>query len=98
MDNLNDLGCRTPFHKVFPKHHGHKGDPGVTHALYFFEKLSGQNFAKVCPIYISNGLETLSKNVNLAIILDVRTILRLLNINLHGYITRALEETKHTME
>jgi hypothetical protein len=24
-------GCRAPLHKGCPKHHGHKGDPGVTH-------------------------------------------------------------------
>jgi hypothetical protein len=24
------LTCRAPLHKECPKHHGHKGDPGVT--------------------------------------------------------------------
>jgi hypothetical protein len=25
-----EIGCRAPLHKGCPKHHGHKGDPGVT--------------------------------------------------------------------
>ena len=26
--------CRPPFHEECPKHHGHKGDPGVTPETY----------------------------------------------------------------
>jgi hypothetical protein len=29
-----DPMCRAPLHKGCPKHHGHKGDPGVTPGTY----------------------------------------------------------------
>ena len=27
---VEEANCRTPLHEECPRHHGHKGDPGVT--------------------------------------------------------------------
>ena len=31
ITTLSFFQCRAPLHEKCPQHHGHKGDPGVTH-------------------------------------------------------------------